>query len=76
MLVLGRQVGERIRIGDDVTIEIVRVQGRVVRVGITAPRELRIIREEIDDVRPKASSSSLTPPASSLPRGPRHDRAA
>jgi carbon storage regulator len=49
MLVLSRKVGERIRIGDDVTITVVRITGGGVRLGIEAPVELSIIREELHE---------------------------
>ena len=47
MLTITRRPGERIMIGDDVVIEIVEVTGTTVRVGITAPRERLIYREEL-----------------------------
>jgi carbon storage regulator len=47
MLTITRRAGERILIGDDVVIEIVEVNGGTVRVGITAPRERLIYREEL-----------------------------
>ena len=47
MLVLSRKIGERIRIGDDVTITVVRVTGGGVRLGIEAPAELPVVREEL-----------------------------
>lgn len=47
MLTITRRPGERIMIGDDVIIEIVEVSGTTVRVGITAPREKLIYREEL-----------------------------
>jgi carbon storage regulator len=47
MLTITRRSGERILIGDDVVIEIVAVTGTTVRVGITAPRERPIYREEL-----------------------------
>ncbi len=47
MLTITRRPGEKIMIGDDVTIEIVEVSGTTVRVGITAPRERLIYREEL-----------------------------
>ena len=47
MLVLSRKLGERIIIGDNITIEIVRFDGRTVRLGITAPVATLIAREEI-----------------------------
>jgi carbon storage regulator len=47
MLVLSRKVGQRILIGDHVTITIVRVSQGAVRIGVEAPVELPIVREEI-----------------------------
>ncbi len=47
MLVLTRKVGQRIRIGDEITITLVRIQGDKVRVGIEAPRDIAIHREEV-----------------------------
>ena len=49
MLTISRREGERILIGDDVVIEIVEVSGGSVRLGITAPKERRIYREELWD---------------------------
>jgi carbon storage regulator len=47
MLVLSRKQGERIRIGNDVRITIVRIGPNSVRVGIEAPDDLNIVREEL-----------------------------
>lgn len=47
MLVLTRRVGERLIIGDDVTISILSIKGNQVRIGIDAPSEVMIHREEI-----------------------------
>ena len=47
MLVLSRKVGERILIGDNVAVTVVRVSQGIVRIGIEAPRDLTIVREEI-----------------------------
>lgn len=47
MLVLSRQVGERIVIGDNVVIEIVRITRENVRIGISAPADINIVREEL-----------------------------
>ena len=47
MLVLSRKVGERIRIGDKITVTVVRVTGGGVRLGIEAPAEMPVIREEL-----------------------------
>ena len=47
MLILTRKPGESLYIGDDIKITIVELKGHQIRVGINAPPELRIYREEI-----------------------------
>ncbi len=47
MLVLSRKVGERIWIGDKISVTVVRLTGGGVRLGIEAPAELPVIREEL-----------------------------
>jgi carbon storage regulator len=49
MLVLARKVGEKILIGDNISVTVVRIAHGVVRIGIEAPGEMAIIREEILD---------------------------
>ncbi len=50
MLVLSRKLNESIRIGDDVVVTICKVRGDKVCLGITAPKEIPVHREEIYDV--------------------------
>ena len=47
MLVLTRRLGEVLRIGDGITIKVVEIKGKQVKVGISAPIELPIYREEV-----------------------------
>jgi len=47
MLVLSRKPGERILIGDNIAVTIVRIGPNTVRLGIDAPRDLNIVREEL-----------------------------
>ena len=47
MLVLTRKLREQIRIGDNITISVVRIRGNTVRVGIEAPRQVRVVRGEL-----------------------------
>jgi carbon storage regulator len=49
MLVLSRKVGEKIWIGENISVTVVRVTQGIVRIGIEAPEELPIVREEIRD---------------------------
>ena len=48
MLVLSRKQNERIRVGDSVVVTIVRVSGDKVRIGIEAPANVRVLRDELD----------------------------
>ena len=47
MLVMSRKVGERILIGEEITVTVVKVSGGGVRIGVEAPMELSIMREEL-----------------------------
>ncbi len=47
MLVLSRKVNDEIKIGDNITLKVVRVQGGSVRIGIEAPNNIQITRGEI-----------------------------
>ena len=48
MLVLTRKVGERIQIGDQITLSVIRVQNGKVRIGIEAPDDVRVRRDELE----------------------------
>ena len=52
MLVLSRKLMEKIYIGDDIVITVVRLERDKVRLGIEAPRDVNIVRAEISDSPP------------------------
>jgi carbon storage regulator CsrA len=61
MLVLTRKLQQQIKIGEQVTITILRVKGQTVRVGIEAPRDVRVIRGELPsgDQSPAGEESAI-----------------
>jgi carbon storage regulator len=46
MLMMSRNVGESLRIGDDTLVTVVSVRGQTARLAIDAPREIKVVREE------------------------------
>ncbi|MFT7654296.1 MAG: carbon storage regulator [Candidatus Azotimanducaceae bacterium] len=49
MLILTRKIGETLMIGDDITVTVLGVKGNQVRVGVNAPRDVAVHREEVYD---------------------------
>ncbi len=49
MLVLSRRKNASIKIGDDITIHVVEIRGDVVRIGIDAPKDIPVHRQEVYD---------------------------
>jgi carbon storage regulator len=66
MLVLSRRAGERIQIGEQIEVTVVRIGPSVVRIGIDAPSEMTVLREEIQQEsragsrQPKTRSSVVS----------------
>lgn len=66
MLVLSRKLGERIRIGDSISITVVRISGGGVRLGIEAPAEFAVIREELFQKLVAGQQDEVELPTSSM----------
>jgi carbon storage regulator len=61
MLILTRRVGETVMIGNDVTVTVLGVHGQQVRVGINAPKDMRVDREEIRERINREKDGTLKP---------------
>ncbi len=71
MLVLTRKLMERLYIGDDICITVVRIEGGQVRLGIDAPRDVSVVRSELVPERP-APRFRAAHPAHAVSAGPDH----
>jgi carbon storage regulator len=67
MLILTRKVGELIRIGDDVTVRVLEVRGSQVRLGVDAPTDVRIFREEVYRAVHRDTADDAAAPAATEP---------
>jgi len=63
MLILTRRVGETIMIGDNVTVTVLGVKGNQVRIGVNAPKDIAVHREEIyERIRHEQESGNTAAP--------------
>ena len=60
MLVLSRKIGERIIINDTITVEVLQVVGNRIRLGVTAPAGVPIMREELLAAAPRSERKNTT----------------
>ena len=65
MLVLSRKLDESIRIGDEISVKVLGVSGQQVRLGIDAPREMSVHRDEVyRRIQEERTRAASRPPAS------------
>ncbi|MGP1522578.1 carbon storage regulator CsrA [Treponema sp.] len=62
MLILSRKINEKIKIGDDITLTIIEVRGDQVKIGVEAPKHVKVFRQEVfeaiqDENRAAAAST-------------------
>jgi carbon storage regulator len=69
MLVLSRKVDQRVRIGDNIEVVVLAVDGHQVKLGIQAPRDVTILRFELVEDVQEENRRAAAAPATSLPLG-------
>jgi len=71
MLILSRRLNEKIVIGDDIIVSVVEVRGDQVKLGIDAPRNVKVFRQEVFDAiqeeNKKAAASGMQLPPMDIP---------
>jgi carbon storage regulator len=67
MLVLSRKVGERIHVGNDIILEIRRISGNRVTLALDAPRNVRILRGELERAAREFRPQEITSPTPATP---------
>jgi carbon storage regulator len=70
MLILTRRVGESVVIGDDVSVTVLGVKGNQVRIGVTAPMDVSVHRQEIYERIKKEEAGEAVPPQAPEPGEP------
>ncbi len=60
MLILSRKVDEKIRIGDDISITIIESRGDFVKIGVEAPKHVKVFRQEVFEAIQKENQAAAT----------------
>lgn len=58
MLILSRKVDEKIKIGTDITLTIIEVHGDLVKIGVEAPKHIKVFRQEVFDAIQKENRAA------------------
>ena len=58
MLILSRKVDEKIQIGDDITITIIDIHGEQVKIGVEAPKNIKVFRQEVFEAIQKENKAA------------------
>lgn len=60
MLILSRKIDEKIKIGDDITITLIDVHGDQVKIGVEAPKNVKVFRQEVFDAIQNENKAAAT----------------
>ena len=66
MLILSRKINEKIMIGDDISVSIIEIRGDQVRIGVDAPKSIKVFRQEVFDAI-KAENEAAAQSTATLP---------
>lgn len=70
MLILTRRVGESLMIGDEINVTVLGIRGNQVRIGVNAPKEVAVHREEIyERIKQEKTGADAAPAPESGPQG-------
>jgi len=76
VLVVSRKLGERILIGDKISVTVIKIAGGGVRIGIEAPREMPVVREELAEQMREQEERDLETARQNSGHSPSTDRSA
>ncbi len=68
MLIITRRAGQKVMLGDDVTVHVMEIVGNSVRIGVEAPKSLPVYREEIWAAVKEENQASAAADTESMPR--------
>ena len=68
MLIITRRAGQKVMLGDDITVHVMEIVGNSVRLGVEAPKSLPVYREEIWAAVKEENQASATADTESLPK--------
>ena len=66
MLILARKTDEKIRIGENITLTIIEIHGDQVKIGVEAPKSIKVFRQEVLDAIQKENKAAVAPDSQTL----------
>ena len=63
MLILSRKVDQKIKIGDDITLSIIEIRGDQVKIGVEAPKSVKVFRQEVLEAIQSENIAAATQPS-------------